>query len=216
MTRATSEDLLSFLKNTEKQYLELCQKIMKADEGRMFLMDFYCVGIIHRSVVLMSGFCKLIEDDNLLSASPLVRLYLDNILQLHAVFIAKNHDNFITKKLEGKQTNNLKDKNNYSMTDGHLVREVTKNPDFKWISNVYKESSKYIHFTDKHLFSAIDTNKKSGEFNMEIGSKKVFPDKFKEELLGVMVKITEGIFSYLGKWLKTKVDVGLTRENQPK
>ncbi len=112
---------LKHLSESKKLHLEVAQKMVQADNGNIFELDLFCIALIQRSLSLISGFYTLIKEDNLLIAAPIVRIHLDNLLQTYAAFMVKNPHNFARKKLEGKQTNNLKDKNGEKMTDSYLA-----------------------------------------------------------------------------------------------
>lgn len=68
-------------------------------------------------MLLISGFADLIEKKNFISAVSLIRLHFDSLLQFYAVFLVNKPHEYARKKLNGKHTRELKDRNNIKMTD---------------------------------------------------------------------------------------------------
>ncbi|MCF7836450.1 hypothetical protein K9N08_00775 [Candidatus Gracilibacteria bacterium] len=200
----TTKELIKFLEDSKSQFQNLGKEMMEADGGKMFPMDLFAMGIINRSLLLVTGFCTLIRSDNFLSAAPIIRLYLDTLLQFYACFIVEDPHGFSMKKLEGKQTNTLKDKDGNKMTDGHLASQISKEKEFEWVKNVYKETSKFIHFSDKHIFSACTKIEGGGAVEFCLSEKMKVSDSAEREAVVVMIETTKGIFKYLCGWTHTK------------
>jgi len=205
----TIDEKLKFLKSSKDEFYSLAQKMLKADNGKLFLLDLYTIGIMNRSVLLIKGFSDLIENNNFLSAAPLIRLHLDSLLQFYAAFIVKDPHDFSQKKMSGKQSNNLKDSNGEKLTDGYLAGLLSKENGFEWVKNVYKETSKFIHFSDKHIFSSAQ-NKKNNKFSFVISDKLDVPASAQNEAIDAMIEITQGLFKYIYGWIHTKQNLNST------
>jgi len=143
------------------------------------------------------------RQSNFLSAAPLVRLHLDNLLNMHATFIVSNPHDFATKKMRGKQTNEIKDKNGVKMTDGHLARSLSEQEESKWASSVYKETSKFVHSSDKHIFSVVQKID-GGNFQFVISDEQNIPEEKSLEATNTMISITEQLFRHMYGWIKAK------------
>lgn len=199
------EGLLKKLEDFKKFHLEIAMEMSEADQGNIYPMDLFALGIIKRSLMLVNGFCTLVKKNNFTSAAPLVRLQLDNLLQIFAAFVVENPHDFAMEKLKGKQTNNLKDKDGNKLTDGYLAELLSKEEETSWVKQLYKEASKFIHFSDKHIFSTVMNVKEDGRTKILISSEEeIIPDSAKLEIVMVMTKITNQLFRYLYGWVITK------------
>lgn len=195
---------LDFLETARDQFNKISKEMMTVDNGNVFPVDLFAIGIISRSVMIISGFCKMMKSDNYLCAGPLIRLHLDSLLQFYAVFIVKDPHSYASKKMKGEQTSNLKDKEGEKMRDGYLIKQIIKSDnDFKWIQKVYKETSKFVHFSDKHIFSSVQVKTKNG-FVFSISDKIKISKDSEDEIIDCMVEITRGLFKYLIGWVETK------------
>src|SRR5690606_25835105 len=105
------------------------------------------------SLKLIFGFTTLIKDDNFIAASHLVRCHLDNIIRFSATWLVNDPHDFAVKVIDGVEINTLKDKNGALMKDWYLRNLL--NEEYPWITNVYKQSSGYIHLSSKHVFSTL-------------------------------------------------------------
>ncbi|MFH1188005.1 MAG: hypothetical protein V1688_04070 [bacterium] len=208
-----NNEKLNFLETARDQFNKIFEEMITVDGGNIFTVDKFARGIINRSVMIISGFCKMMKNDNYLCAAPLVRLHLDSLLQLYAVFIVKNPHDYAFKKMKGKQTNNLKDREGNKMEDGYLVEQMIKSDkDFEWVKSVYKETSKFVHFSDKHIFSNVQIGTENN-FIFSISDKMEIPKKSEEEIIDCMTEITKGLFKYLIGWVETKKIVGEKRKS---
>lgn len=132
------------------------------------------------------------------------------------VCLVSDPHEFATSVLAGTEVRKLKDRSGAPMTDRHLVDSVAS--EFPWVPGVYKSTSGFIHLSDKHIYSAIQSAQDDGTFSMLIGSD---PDRFPNELWIEMaegfVAATEALFRYLEGWAFTKANphlVQAARENK--
>lgn len=199
------EKLLKNLEDSKKSHREIANEILKVDNGNIYPLDLFALGIIKRSLMLVNGFCILIKKNNFTSAAPIVRLHLDNLLQIYASSIVNNPNDFVIKKLKGEQTNNLKDKKGKKMTDSYLAEILSNKNETSWVKQVYKETSKFVHFSAKHIFSTVRNIKEDRivEFLIPF-DEEIIPDSAKLEIVKAMTAITEELFRYLYGWVKTK------------
>lgn len=164
----------------EKQYEEITSELIKSENAitKVFLdhfsnnipltyAHFFGMGIGRRALALSSGFRSMVEQKNSLCALPIVRMQLDTSIRLYAGFFAPDHQQFCKEICYGKQINKVKSHDGSFMTDSYLVKEVAKIN--SWMLEVYKCTSGYIHFSDRHIFEAIRKNE-SMDAQMIIGS----------------------------------------------
>jgi len=205
----TTENLikkaLDKLDSSRKIHLEIANEMLKADQGNIFPLDLFLLGVIKRSLLMVKGFCDLVRLNNFTCAAPLVRLHLDNLLQVYAASIVENPHDFAMKKITGIQTNDLKDKNGNKMKDSYLAEQLSKEKKTFWVKKVYKETSKFIHFSNKHIFSIVHKIGENRTVEFLIPSDtEIIPEQAQLEAINAMNAITENLFAYLYGWIMTK------------
>lgn len=186
-----------------KEIMDVSKQILLAAGGKMFSLDLFMIGIAKRTLMLWSGFDQLMRDGNFVAAAPLIRLNLDNLLQLHASMLAPDPHLFAENKMKGKQTSDFKDKDGERMTDGYLARALSVKKEFAWVANVYKETSEFVHFSGRHISSIFD---EIGQENVTVGisDKMEIPDSANQQARQAMSAITYGILSYMQSWAYQK------------
>lgn len=197
------EDFIIALESSKKEFLKIAQSMLEADNKKLFQLDLYALGTFKRAILLNKAFCQLLREDNFLSAAPLIRLYLDTLLQFYAAFIVTNPHEFATKIMGGEQARNLTDKNGKKMTDTYLANQLAKDKECSWAYKVYDETSKFVHFSSKHIFAGLKIED-GGKFSALISDTMEVSDEAKMEALDVMAKITKGLLKYLYSWVYTK------------
>ncbi len=163
------QDLLTqieALKASRQAHAKIAFEVLKAAEQKVYAVDFVALGVLHRSIALIDGFTRMVEEKNALCANALLRLQLDNIIRFYAFWLVDDPDSLVLKLLEGGQLNKEKSKNGRLLTDAYLVSEAEKL--YPWLKSVYEETSGFIHLSDTHLYAcwkALD----NGQLSMEIG-----------------------------------------------
>jgi len=200
------EDKLKQLESFETKFFDLAKKMFEPGKTYIYPLDLMTNAIMDRSLSLIFGFTSQIRSNNYLCAAPLVRLHLDNLLRLYAGYIVKDPHEFAMKVLKGQHVRNMIDQNGNKMTDKYLVDQLTK--EYKWIQNVYKETSGFVHFSNKHIFSSSEiTNEKGGILHFSISKEDRFvSDDSKLEAINCMIEISEILFDFLYGWTYTKRD----------
>lgn len=195
------EKEIDFLESKEKRLIEIATKL---NSGKFYPLDFLSNAVINRSLKLIFGFTTLLKDENFTAASHLVRCHLDNIIRFSASWLVEDPHDFATKVIDGVKIESLKDKKGELMKDWYLRNLL--NEEYPWITNVYKESSGYIHFSSKHIFSPIrslDSENRTMQFSF---SKKDVDINMalKIEVVHCMGEITDILLDYLNGWHYTK------------
>lgn len=187
----------------QRMLLDAAAEMLRANHGNVFPLDLFMIGILKRTMFLNSGFDLLMSKRNFVSAASLIRLNLDSLLQLHASTLVSNADDFAMKKLAGKQTNNAKDRDGNKMNDGYLVRSLGNQEGFRWIKSVYKETSRFVHFSEKHILISAKEGK-DFTFSFEISDEMEIPQEREVEARKAMEQITRGIVLYTKSWTAQK------------
>jgi hypothetical protein len=195
------EDEIKKLESKENHLLDIAKKL---NSGKFYPIDFLSNAVINRSLKLIFGFTTLLKDENFIAASHLVRCHLDNIIRFSASWIVNDPHDFATKVIDGIQIDSLKDKNGKLMKDWYLRNLL--NEEYPWITNVYEQSSGYIHFSNKHIYNSIqsiDSKKRTMQFSFSKKDKDV-DENLKIEAIQCMGEITEILLDYLNGWYYTK------------
>ncbi len=133
---------------------------------------------------------------------------MDTLLRLSYWRTLKNPDAFIRQILEGKQVTQIKDEEGTKLTDGRLCNYTRSI--FPQVDNVYKETSRLVHFSDKHVFTCIEALDETGRmagFSIGKGSSK-WREKDILSLLQCAIAITETILAIARGWVLEKAQMG--------
>jgi len=192
----------SRLNDLISENINVGKEMLSASERKMYLPDIFFMGILNRTINLIDAILCLTERWNFVAAGPLIRIHLDTLLCLSYLRTTKNHDSFIMRVLEGKQLRKIKDEGGITLTDIKL-RDYAR-PLFPQIDNVYMETSRLIHFSDKHVFSCIETVDDTG-FTTFIGKgSSGWTEQSILSLLECTIAITEVILAIVRGWIFQK------------
>jgi hypothetical protein len=195
--------VLDFLKRLElfdEKLTRLTAWMVKSGKG-LYHLDFYITGIVSRSLSLIHGFDTLLKSRNYLSALHIVRPHLDNFMRLHAAWLCSDPHDFAFRVWKGEKVQDIKDNDGNHLKDWYLKKKVSElHP---WIENVYNETSGFIHFSNKHIAGAVNTE---GENLSAYVSKKDnnVLNKDKLETIMCMIEITNCIADHIFGWIETK------------
>ncbi len=196
---------LERLSGYRANHMELGKRIF-SEGGGLYTLDFLAIATLNRSLMLMSGFCTLIKARNFISATPLIRLQLDNCLRFSAAGLVKDSHKFALDVINGVQISKQKDRDGALMTDSYLLKKVAHHA--PWISQVYEHTSGYVHLSEKHIFSAIrpeDEREGFGIFTGTISEQDRFvSDDLYLEAVEAFQAITDLLFEYLDDWVAEK------------
>jgi hypothetical protein len=194
---------LDHLVSSEDAFKALSQQMMEPGED-LFPLDMLAVGVINRSLSLLTGFATLIRDDNYIAAAHLTRPHLDNFLRFYAAWLVDKPHDFAMNVMKGCRIDKLKDRNGKLLRDSHLIEVASK--EFPWMQNVYRETSGFIHLSKKHIFTSTsikDKEKQTVEFRISKEDKYV-PNESKLEAIECMIEITNCIIKLIEGWIWTK------------
>lgn len=194
---------LDHLDSFEQNFKDLSKQMMEPGQD-LFPLDMLSVGVINRSLSLLTGFTTLIRNNNYIAAAHLARPHLDNFLRFYASWLVNDPHDFAMKVMKGIRIDKLKDRNGKHLRDSHLVAMASK--EYPWMQKVYKETSGFIHLSKKHVFtSTVLKNKEERTVEFRIGKEdKYVPDESKLEAVECMIEITNCIIKLLEGWIWTK------------
>ncbi|MGN6150520.1 MAG: hypothetical protein ACTHOH_00740 [Lysobacteraceae bacterium] len=184
-------------------HLSLAKRLVSADEKKMYQMDIFGLAVLKRSMSVSSGFFSMFAQGNLLCAASLVRLQIDSSLRFFASSLVDDPDGFCKKFFEGIPIRRIKDRAGNAMTDSYLVEKLSRG--FPWIEEVYGHASGFIHFSEKHIFSAVSLGAGEGAIKIEVSDIESNPDPvFSSELKVAFMHATLLVLQCVGEWVKTK------------
>ena len=180
------------------------KKMLNAFNSVLYPVDILAMAVLNRSIDLLQGFCLLMRGDNYLSAAPLVRLQLDNLLRFQAVWLVSDPHDFAMKVMNGTLIKKLKDRDGKYMHDFFLVQELKKQK--PWVERVYQETSGFVHLSEKHILGLFEKQiENGGKVEISIGrSGEKVPLKMKIEAVSAFIKITKEILELVDSWIVSK------------
>ena len=192
------------LKHTQDELLQLGMEMFSAGKGNMFSIDLVAIGAIKRTFSNTEGFITLIEAKNMSSARALLRVQLDTLMRFSAIWLVDSPYDFAHEIIAGKHIRDIKDKMGKKMTDRYLVEMLTKK--YPWMKDVYDNLCGYIHFSDKHLFSAVENlDEAERTIDFVIGKEDTkYPEWSWLETINCFRDTVQILFLYLKSWIKMK------------
>jgi hypothetical protein len=191
---------LSFLEESRHTHYKLVEATMPT--GGFSLLDMFAWMVLKRSISLVYGFVALIRAKNFVSAAPLVRLQIDNILRFRAAFLVADSDAFIHSVLSGTPVRELRDKDNRRMTDAYLQQQLLS--EYPWIQEMYRKTSGYVHLSEEHFFNTVRASSKSeGAIEAYIGpDDRMVNSIIYSEAVETMILITHSLLTYMAEWVQ--------------
>ena len=113
------------LKHRIKDHTDLLGRILEADNRSLYGVDLVVIAVMQRSISLIDGFTKMVEDRNYLCSNALLRLQLDNIIRLYACWLVDDPHAIALVLLEGKPLYKVKSRENKPLSDSYFsIRNV--------------------------------------------------------------------------------------------
>ena len=207
MTHPKIVTALSDLETDAKQVLKQAERMLCASDRNLFPFDLLVMGIVKRTLALSDGFCRLIQNQNIICAGALLRMHLDTALRLSAGFIVNNPHDFANEVMDGTYICKMKDKDGNRMHDGYLVKLLSR--EYPWVKSIYNQASSFVHFSDIHIFSTADPkhNTNGPIHRISIQPKdSITSDKDYLDAILVFHNITCIIVPYIEGWIVTKTN----------
>jgi hypothetical protein len=202
------KDLLDALSESKSVHLDVLKVVLEADSRKLFLLDVLACGVVNRSIALVDGFCLLISNNNYLSAAPLLRIQIDNILRFYATSLVDDPHELSRQLLAGIPLRKIRDREGNKMQDAYLVKCLRKN--ISWLEDVYSSTSGFVHFSECHIFACFDGEiSDAGETQICIGPDSInVPLRAKVEAIQAFLEATAIVLSLVRQWGGTKERAG--------
>lgn len=192
------------LKKLRQAHLDVGREMVLADGGTLYATDLVIAGLLKRSLDLLDSITTLVERWNFTASASLLRLQLDSLLKLRYLAILTDPDAVSMEILGGHSLQKMKDKDGNKLTDARL-RDYTRS-EYPWIDEVYRETSKLVHFSEKHIFSTVQSlDKESRIVDFFIGEG--FPNWSEQDiasLIDVMEVATKALLELVAGWTGSK------------
>ncbi len=202
----SNDEYLTLLETTFELYSQEISKMCESDQGNIFPVDLFFVANIQRSQFLVQGFTLLIKAKNFFAAAPLIRLHLDNLLHIYAVSIFDKPHILATNLVRGKKRlKDYRDKTGQKLTDNYLIKLFFSDPinkEFDALEKVYFETSKFVHFSEKH-YAANFMNQNPGKI-MLLAQTYSISETEERAAIQAMIMITRAQIEYLRGWTHSK------------
>jgi hypothetical protein len=159
--------VLANIERSEREIFALYEKQVSTP-GPVVYQHFYLFGIARRALAQSAAFRQMVLSRNSIVALSILRLQLDTVLRLYALFWVANPEDFASKVFKGIAINKLKAADGSIMSDKYLRCRISEKNE--WVSSVYIETSGYIHFSDRHIKAALHMkNTSTGHAQIQIG-----------------------------------------------
>lgn len=204
METTSIQEGIAKIKSLERKNLALAEKMLLAYNGTFYSLDMLALAALNRSLSQCAGFRKMIYLRNFICAAPMIRMQLDSAMKMYAAFIVDNPHTFAENVFRGFPVRNQKDKYGKKMTDANLIEYLSK--DYNWIKNVYKQTSGYIHLSEKHIANthrSFDSKTRSVE-HIVASNQNFLPKEIFIEAINGFVACTDILFKYIEGWIFTK------------
>jgi hypothetical protein len=179
--------------------------------------DLLALAVLNRSVIVIEGFCTLLEAKNYLCAAPLVRFQLDSMLRFFATTLVDNSNDLSLTILRGTPVRNLQDRDGKYMTDHYLLKKIAAL--YVWAPRVYEHSSGFIHLSEKHILHTIRDAKEDGaDRTIKIAvthDDEHIPVLVKLEAIECLYTETEAVLELVANWVDAKHESRSTPTKQP-
>ena len=155
-----------------------------------------------RALFLVAGFRQMILDRNLVCAGALLRVQLDTALRFQSVFLVADPEGFAAEVISGTPIKNLKARTGEPLTDRFLVDSAAT--EFPWVAQIYSETSGFIHFSEKHLWSSQSaTDNSRGKVVTVVDSYDEAPDSILTAAAEAFKKTAGLLDTYVTRWSET-------------
>jgi hypothetical protein len=143
------------IQRIEKLEGELMRKVVASVEENADIShaDMFVMGALRRTLAQAQGFRDLLVAKNLPCAAGILRMQLDTAMRVNGLRLVAERDRCCKDLLGGKQFNKLKDTAGNKLTDAYLRQKLAE--DHPWISQVYEQTSDFIHLSGRHFYNSI-------------------------------------------------------------
>lgn len=197
------ENKIREIQKLQDDHLDVGKYLLTVADGTQYPFDLLAYAALNRSLALLNGFIDLMKSPNFIAAAPLLRLQLDNCLRFYAGYLVTDPHAFAIQVLSGKAINKQKSSDGKALSDHYLCTILSV--EYPWVLDVYKNTSGYIHLSEKHIFHSVRSSNDGKGLNISIGETDRFvPTDLYLEVIEAFKKTTEILLKYVYSWAYTK------------
>lgn len=196
---------IELLRATFDDHINILSEILKADTGALYGVDLVIMAVINRSISLIDGFAKMIEDRNVLCANALLRLQLDNIIRMYACWLVDDPHSIAVCLLEGIPLHKIKSKDGKRLSDAYLVSQVSEI--YPWLKAVYRNTSGFVHLSVPHMVAPVtEVNRVKRTMSIAVGKSggRKWTEQEIIESVKAFAEATRSVLHLSYSWLITK------------
>ncbi|QND63512.1 hypothetical protein HB777_06055 [Mesorhizobium loti] len=178
------------IEQIEDEILRRASRLMQ-EGGNIYVSDLFVLGAVKRVLALASGFRTLMAERNFTCCAGLLRMQIDTAARVNALKFVDSMDALCQAVLSGKRFDKQKDRDGQFLRDNALISKLAA--DFPWVGDVYKETSGFVHLSERHMFtSMVNSDDTSRKIQFFIGAKEPErPDEAYFEILDCFFEATE-------------------------
>lgn len=196
------QNRLAMMEGVQREQSLLAKRMLEACEGAFYGVDLLAVTALNRSLAHCGGIKVLIEAWNIMCAGVVLRLQLDTVLRFYAATLVEDPQEFAFAVLEGQPIKKMKSKDGKLLQDAYLVQRLGE--EYPWIPRVYKETSGYVHFSDKHMLTALFHDAQRG-LRMKVSPiDEETPEELYLEIVEAFLATTDILTRYIEGWVSAK------------
>lgn len=171
--------------------------------GKLFGLDLLAWAGCKRIHNASAALKLTVRSWNFLASAIMLRTHLDTALRFHAAWLVDNPNKFADDFLVGKEIRKMTDRYKKQMNDSYLRDRLAEK--FPWITEVYAQTSSFIHFSDSHVAACFSEGPRDGQLSLSISEFDFdVPEERWTELVECFLKVTKIFHFYLSGWAETK------------
>jgi len=212
----TVMERIRHLLSSRNDHLELYERMLSADCGRLFGPDFVAQATLHRSLSLINGFVLMVKNRNFMCALPLLRLQVDSLIRLYSLTLVDDTNPVVSALFKGTPLRKVKSRNGERMTDAYLHQQASKL--WPWVSKVYQWASQFVHFSAPIVTAPVERiDESSGAFLTCVGNGgREWREDEMLEALNIFDAATRALLGLIKSWIEKKESVAKIRETCPR
>jgi hypothetical protein len=203
----TIDESKAYLARILEDHFAILHKAFLVPSQDLQPVDHFVIAALRRSHANILGFVKMVDDGNKFCALPMTRMQLDSAMRLIACELVdrsgpgKCYEEHI---LKGGKPDRFKTKSKVKMRDAILSQELSvRHPQ---ISEIYDNTSGYIHFSRHHLFGIIDITSSTADEKV-VANIHQLPEWHEEDVRSALIEFiyaTDCLLQLCKSWEKWK------------
>jgi hypothetical protein len=198
---ATLDEILNAAVRKGELSMSLVGRLLRNGQA-FYASDLVLMGAGRRVHDHAVGFRAMVKSHNMTCAASILRMQLDTAMRLNARNLVSDPEAFCIAVIEQERIDLLQDKNGTPLRDWHLKNALASR--FGWITDVYGETSGFVHFSGKHVFQGITSvDEETRSFSFTTGVRSDRTEKDYHEVGFAFEHATSVCLQLLSEWLQS-------------